>query len=455
MSVNERADVIVLGLGHAGGYITRALAEAGLNVVGIGPRLAVGERGHSGHFAHGMTPGVGYLLSARGPAVPLALGASWDAGRSRVVGGARGRTTSDRVDRIAAGLLSVRRGRLVHGRGRLTGPCRVSVGERTFHARRGVVLATGARPRLPDVRGLPGTPYWTDGNAMAAMELPESLIVLGASGFGVETAQLFARFRCAVTVVERQPRLLSWEEPETSTLTERALLRDGVTVLTSTGTSEVAHDGTGFTVHLADGKEPLRAERLLVATERQADPTGLGLEAAGLVGSAGSVPTDGRMRAGRGLWAVGGVTGRDVAADVTMYQAQVAVRDILGWPGPDTDYQKLTRLIFTDPEIAAVGLTERQARNQRLRVRTSLLPLNSSHGRGPQGRRREGFVKLVEDADRGVLVGATSAGPAGAEVLYALNVAVHAEMSVEHLRHRVAACLPFHQTVEAALGGLC
>ncbi|MGW1105973.1 FAD-dependent oxidoreductase [Streptomyces sp. NPDC002540] len=419
--MNEQADVVVLGLGHAGGYVMSALTEAGLDVVGIEPRLLGSERLSPRCFADEMTTGPVHRFSAA---------------------------------RLAADPSAVRRGRLVHGRGRLTGPRQVAVGGRTFHARRGVVLATGAQLRLPAVRGLAGTPYWTDQNALAAMELPESLIVLGAGGLGVETAQLFARFRCAVTVVERQPRLLPQEEPEASTLTERALRRDGVTVLTFTEVSEVSHDGPGFTVHLDGRREPLGAERLLVTMEQRAGLVGLGADTAGLDSSAGSVPTDGQMRAGKGLWAVGDVTGRGITADVAIYQAEVTVRDILGWPGPDTDYEKLSRLIFTDPEIAAVGLTERQARNQRLRVRTSLLPINSFGHCGPQGRRREGFVKLVEDADRGVLVGATSAGPAGAEVLYGLNVAVHTAMSVERLRSRVPACLPFHRTVEAALGGL-
>ncbi|MGW2180452.1 FAD-dependent oxidoreductase [Streptomyces sp. NPDC001732] len=419
--MNEQADVVVLGLGHAGGYVTSALTEAGLDVVGIEPRLFGSERLPPGYFAATMPTGPVPRFSAA---------------------------------HLAAGPSMVKRSRLVRGKGRLIGPRKVAVDGRTFHARQGAVLATGAQPRLPAVRGLAGTPYWTDQNALAAMELPESLIVLGAGGLGVETAQLFARFRCAVTVVEREPRLLPQEEPEASMLAERTLLRDGVTVLTSTEVSEVSHDGTSFTVHLDGDGEPLRAERLLVAMEQQAGLVELGADTVGLDASAGAVPTDGQMRAGKGLWAVGDVTGRGISTDVAMYQAEVTVRDILGWPGPDTDYEKLSRLIFTDPEIASVGLTERQARNQRLRVRTSLLPINSFGRRGPQGRQREGFVKLVEDADRGVLVGATSAGPAGAEVLYGLNVAVHAEISVERMRSRVPACLPFRRTVEAALGGL-
>jgi pyruvate/2-oxoglutarate dehydrogenase complex dihydrolipoamide dehydrogenase (E3) component len=116
-----------------------------------------------------------------------------------------------------------------------------------------------------------------------------------------------------------------------------------------------------------------------------------------------------------------------------MYQAQIAVRDILGEPGPDADYRALPRVIFTDPEIGAVGLTQRQARDQGLRVRTSSAPIASSARGLVHGPGNEGFVKLVEDADRGVLVGATSAGAAGGEVLYGLNVAVHAEVPTGRL----------------------
>jgi len=249
-------------------------------------------------------------------------------------------------------------------------------------------------------------------------------------------------------------RLLAQEEPEAGQLAEKVLREDGVTVLTSARARQVAQDGTGFIVHLEGEEEPLRAARLLVATGRRADLAALGVDAAGLDPSARIVPTDGQMRAGDGLWAIGDITGHGNFTHVSMYQAEIAVRDILGWPGPEADYRALPRVTFTDPEIAAVGLTERQARDQRLRVRTSLLPIATSTRGWIHGRGNEGFIKLVEDADRGVLVGATSAGPAGGEVLYGLNVAVHAEVPVERLQHMIYTYPTFHRTVEAALGAL-
>jgi pyruvate/2-oxoglutarate dehydrogenase complex dihydrolipoamide dehydrogenase (E3) component len=174
----------------------------------------------------------------------------------------------------------------------------------------------------------------------------------------------------------------------------------------------------------------------------------------GLDPAAGAVHTDGQMRAGEGLWAVGDITGRGAFTHVSMYQAQIAVRDILGRPGPAADYRALPRVTFTDPEIGAVGLTERQAQEQGLRVRTSVLPVASSTRGWIHGPGNEGFIKLVEDADRGVLIGATSAGPAGGEVLYGLNVAVHAEVSVDRLQHMIYTYPTFHRTIEEALGAL-
>jgi pyruvate/2-oxoglutarate dehydrogenase complex dihydrolipoamide dehydrogenase (E3) component len=137
-----------------------------------------------------------------------------------------------------------------------------------------------------------------------------------------------------------------------------------------------------------------------------------------------------------------------------MYQAEIAVRDILGQPGPEADYRALPRVTFTDPEIGAVGLTERQARDRGLRIRTSVVSLSSSTRGWIHGPGNEGFVKLVEDADREVLIGATSAGPVGGEVLYGLSVAVHAEVPVDRLRHMLSTYPTFHRTVGAALGAL-
>ncbi|MFF1914303.1 dihydrolipoyl dehydrogenase family protein [Streptomyces sp. NPDC058239] len=454
MSANEQADVVVVGLGPGGEYVAGTLAEAGLDVVGVEAELVGGECPYWGCVPSKMMIRAGNLLAEAGRVPALAGEAVVTPDWGRVAGRIRGEATDDWNDQAAAGRLAAKGGRLVRGTGRLSGPRRVAVGDRTFEARRGVVLATGTRPRIPPVPGIEGTPYWTNRDAMAAKELPESMVVLGGGAIGVELAQVFARFKCAVTVIEGQDRLLSQEEPEAGGLAAEVLRADGVTVLTGARARQVSHDGTEFTVRLEGDGEPLRAERLLVATGRHTDLAALAVDTVGLDPSAGAVNTDGQMRAGEGLWAVGDITGRGAFTHVSMYQAQIAVRDILGQPGPDADYRALPRVTFTDPEIGAVGLTERQARERGLRVRTSVLPIAFSTRGWIHGPGNEGLIKLVEDADRGVLIGATSAGPAGGEVLYGLNVAVHAEIPVDRLQHMIYTYPTFHRTVEAALGAL-
>ncbi|MEV0492214.1 dihydrolipoyl dehydrogenase family protein [Streptomyces atratus] len=454
MSTNEQVDVVVLGLGPGGEYVAGTLAEAGLDVVGAEAELVGGECPYWACVPSKMMIRAGNLLAEAGRIPALAGEAVVTPDWGRVAGRIRGEATDDWNDRVAVDRLAAKGGRLVRGTGRLAGPRRVVVGDRTFEARRGVVLATGTRPRIPPVPGLYGTPYWTNRDAMAAKELPESMVVLGGGAIGVELAQVFARFTCVVTVIEGQERLLSQEEPEAGELAAEALRADGVTVLTGARARQISHDGTAFTVRLEAGGQPLRAERLLVAAGRHADLAPLAVDSVGLDPAAGVVRTDGQMRAGDGLWAVGDITGRGAFTHVSMYQAEIAVRDILGQPGPDADYRALPRVTFTDPEIGAVGMTERQAREQGLRVRTSVLPISSSTRGWIHGPGNEGLIKLVEDADRGVLIGATSAGPAGGEVLYGLNVAVHAEIPIDRLQHMIYTYPTFHRTVEAALGAL-
>lgn len=454
MSVNEQADVVVVGLGPGGEHVAGTLAEAGLDVVGVEAGLVGGECPYWACVPSKMMIRAGNLLAEAGRVPALAGAAVVTPDWTRVAGRIRDEATDDWNDQVAADRFAAKGGRLVRGTGRLTGARRVTVGDRTFEARRGVVLATGTRPRIPPVPGLEETPYWTNRDAMAAKELPASMVVLGGGAIGVELAQVFARFNCAVTVVEGQDQLLSQEEPEAGKLAAEALRADGVTVLTGARARRVGHDGTEFTVRLEGSEQPLSAERLLVATGRVADLTPLGVDSVGLDPAAGAVPTDGRMRAGEGLWAVGDIAGRGAFTHVSMYQAGIAVRDILGQPGPEADYRALPRVTFTDPEIGAVGLTERQARERGLRVRTSVVAVASSTRGWIHGPGNEGFIKLVEDADRGVLIGATSAGPVGGEVLYGLNVAVHAEVPVERLQHMIYTYPTFHRTIEAALGAL-
>jgi pyruvate/2-oxoglutarate dehydrogenase complex dihydrolipoamide dehydrogenase (E3) component len=200
------------------------------------------------------------------------------------------------------------------------------------------------------------------------------------------------------------------------------------------------------------GEHSVQAEKLLVAAGRRPNLSDIGLDTVGLDPAARSISTDARMRAGEGLWAIGDIVGKGAFTHMSMYHAAIAVRDILGRQGPEADYRAVPRVTFTDPEVGSVGITEKQAREAGLRVRVGTTDVASS----TRGwiHKAEGLVKLVEDAERGVLVGATSVGPTGGEVLSMLVTAVHAEVPTDTLRSMIFAYPTFHRAVEDALARL-
>ena len=193
---------------------------------------------------------------------------------------------------------------------------------------------------------------------------------------------------------------------------------------------------------------------MLVATGRRPDLKALNVASIGVDEDGHGLPVDDHLRVTDGVWGVGDVTSVGAFTHVAMYQADIAVEDILGHDPPPADYRALPRVTFTDPEVGSVGLSEAAARRQGLSVRVGTYPLPDSTRGWIHKAGNEGFIKLVEDAGRGVLVGATSAGPAGGEVLSMLTLAVFAEVPVTRLRQMIYAYPTFHRAVEAALTDL-
>jgi pyruvate/2-oxoglutarate dehydrogenase complex dihydrolipoamide dehydrogenase (E3) component len=188
-----------------------------------------------------------------------------------------------------------------------------------------------------------------------------------------------------------------------------------------------------------------------VATGRRVDLKGLGVAAVGLDDTARTIPVDSRLRAAPGVWAIGDVTGHGAFTHMSMYQARIVCADLLGQPVHEAEYQAVPRVTFTDPEIGSVGLSEAQAREQGLSVRTALSQLPASARGWIHKAGNDGFIKLVADTDRGVLVGATSVGPAGGEVLSMLTLAVHAGIPVRRLSEMIYAYPTFHRAVSEAV----
>ena len=449
--MSEHVDVVVVGLGPGGESVATQLARAGLRVVGVDRRLVGGECPYYGCIPSKMMVRASDVLAEARRVPDLAgestVGPDWATVHARI----RDEATADWDDRIAVDRLVDAGATFVRGTARLTGAREVDVDGTTYTAAKGVVLNTGTEPSAPPIAGLAGTPYWTNREAVRAPTLPASLIVVGGGAIGAEMAQVFARFGVQVTVLEAADRILAVEEPEAGGLLGDVFAREGIQVLTGAAIASISYaDGGGFTVDVAGAR--LHSEQLLVATGRRTDLTDLGLDTVGLDPSARAVEVDERMRAGDGLWAVGDVTGKGAFTHMSMYQAAIAVRDILGQDGPGAAYHAVPRVTFTDPEVGSVGMTEAQARDAGLNVRVGVTDLASST-RGWIAR-AQGLVKLVEDADRGVLVGATAVGPSGGEVLSMLTTAVHAEVPTATLRSMIYAYPTFHRAVEAALSDL-
>src|SRR5512144_2658659 len=431
--MDTEVDTVVVGTGPGGEEVAERLAEKGLSVVGIDSHLVGGECPYYGCVPSKMMVRGADLLAEARRVDGMAGRATVTPDFAPVGRRIRAEATDDWDDRAAVERFEKLGGTFVRGRGALDGPRRVRVGDRGITARRGVVLATGTSPVVPPIPGLADAPYWTNREAVQAERAPHSLVVLGGGAIGLEMAQAFRRFGSAVTVVEAL---------EVDALLRRVLGDEGIDIRVGARAVRVTTHPDGVEVTLDDGSS-VRGERLLVATGRRANLRDLGLTSLGLDGDARSVPVDDRMRAADGLWALGDITGVGAFTLVAVYQARIAIDDILGRDGPTADCTGLAWVTFTDPEVGRVGMSERQSREAGLAVRTGMAPVSASTRGWIHGPGNAGFIKLVADADRDVLVGATSVGPYGGEVLAMLVLAVHARLPVAALRTMISAYRPF------------
>ncbi len=448
MDTVTEVDVVVVGLGPGGEYAANKLASAGLEVVGVESRLVGGECPYFGCIPSKMmvraADSLGEARRLGRLAGEVSIAPSWTPVAKRI----RDEATDDWDDRVAVERLEKAGVTVVHGHGRLAGERAVKVDGQTFTARRGVVLNPGTAPGVPPIDGLADTPFWTNRDMVRLTELPGSLAVIGGGAIGLELSQALARFGVQVTVLEVADRILALEEPETSALVEQILTSEGIRVMAGTSIDAVAYDNGRFVV---TGPE-VSADKLLVAAGRRNNLSDVGLETVGLDPEAKVLETDSRMRVQEGLWAIGDVVGKGAFTHVSLYQAAIVVREVLGEEGHEADYRAVPRVTFTDPEVGSVGLTEKQAREQGLDVRVGVSDLPRSSRGFVHKVGNEGLIKVVADGD--LLVGATSVGPSGGEVLAMLTTAVHARVPVPTLRSMIYAYPTFHRAVEAALDDL-
>jgi pyruvate/2-oxoglutarate dehydrogenase complex dihydrolipoamide dehydrogenase (E3) component len=444
-------DVIVLGVGTCGEDLALRLMAAGLHVTGVESRLIGGECPYFGCLpTKSMIRSANLLQEARradGLVGTVDVSADWSIIAARV----REEVTGGWVDSAAVTRFEDAGGRMIRGRGTIVGERTVSVDGVECEAGRGTVIATGSQPTIPPIEGLSDVDYWTTRDAIQAEELPQSLLVLGGGAVGCELGQVFARFGVEVTIVDEHDRLLATEDPVASAVVAEAFEAEGIRVATGARVESVTGDGGAIVAALNDGSS-VSADRILLASGRQVELQGLGLDAAGIDGSGQFIAVDERVRAAPGIWAIGDVTGIGMFTHVALYQGSIAVADILGLDHPPADYTVLPRAIFTDPEVGSVGLSESEAQEAGHEVDVAVKNLGATFRGWLHRTGNTGVTKLVVDSGSGKLLGATVVGPHGAELLGMLSVTMKSGMPVADLVDMIYAFPTFYGGIGEALG---
>jgi pyruvate/2-oxoglutarate dehydrogenase complex dihydrolipoamide dehydrogenase (E3) component len=432
-------DVVILGAGPAGEVCAGRLGESGLNVAVVEPHLIGGECSFYACMPSKALLRPGELLAEvrRIPGV-----------REAVTGGLDVHAVLERRDEIIHNLddshmepwLTERGVSIVRGAGRFDGERRVVVGADTLIASRAVVVATGSAPIIPPIDGLREARIWTNREATTAKEVPGRLAVLGGGVVGVEMAQAWSNLGSQVSLVEAGERVLAREESFAGEQVEAALREHGVEVHKGSKAQAVRGRDGEISVELESGEQVI-GDELLVAIGRRPNTDALGLETIGLEPGK-PVEVDDYMRASDWLYAIGDVNGRALLTHMGKYQARIAADAILGPSGPCLilDGARAPRVVFTDPQVAAVGYTLEAAQQAGLNVRAVDVPTQAAAGASFYGRDdTPGTSRLVVDEDEDVVVGATFTGPEVAEWLQAATIAVVGQVPLQRLAHAVPA----------------
>jgi pyruvate/2-oxoglutarate dehydrogenase complex dihydrolipoamide dehydrogenase (E3) component len=304
-----------------------------------------------------------------------------------------------------------------------------------------LVVATGSRPAIPPVAGLEDVEYWTNVEATSTHEVPESLAVMGGGPVGAELAQFFARMGSRVTVIEHGPRLLGRVHEDAGAIIGDVFRDEGIDVRTGITVESVE---SGITLKLSGGST-VAAQRLLLATGRQPNAEGLGLEQLGVSIGPRGVGVDERLRAAENVWAIGDVSGVALFTHVGKYQARVAAADMCG-KDAKADYRAIPAGIFTDPEVATVGRTEGDGLVS-ARWELTSTPRLATYERP----KRDGFVRVFADPTERVLVGAVAVGPQATEWLGQLTLAVRSAAPVDVLIDTIQPYPTFSEAIFFAL----
>jgi dihydrolipoamide dehydrogenase len=443
--VSDQLDVVVLGAGPAGEVAVNTLLKAGKRIALIEREVIGGECTNWGCIPSKTLlrpPELrGESMRAAGVGTPRLDFARLAAYRDMMV--------SHHDDSSRAARYRERGIAVFKDGGRIEGPGRVSVDGTVLEAP-AIVVATGADAVIPPIPGLAEAGYWTNREVTDLQEIPESAVFIGGGVVSVELGQFLARFGTRVTIVQGPPTLANREEPQIGELLAEILERDGIELRLGRRAEAVRREAGEAVVTLDDGSEA-RGAALVVATGRRPRVEGIGLEIVGIEPGPRGIEVDERCRAASGVWAIGDVTGVAMFTHVGKYQARIAAADITGLPAR-ADYRAVPRVIFTDPEVAAVGLTEAEARAQGIDVATATIDLPSAIAR-PYTYEEDprGTFGVVVDRRREVLVGAWAVAPLASEWIHQAVLAIRAEIPLAVLKDTIAQFPSFSEAFGTAL----